>query len=67
MQDEIVMGMIYISMKRIFRGFDASVNTIGKELQPNLPFSLTLKPQKIHIESSNARGAIHQFRNKPSL
>jgi len=61
------MGMIYISMKRIFGGIYAPILLRRKQLEPNIPFSPTSKPEKIRVASSSAERAIHQFRNKPSF
>jgi hypothetical protein len=59
--------MIRIIIGNIFQGLQAAIETIEKQLQPNLPFSPKLKPQKIPVETSVLRASAHRIKNKPSL
>jgi hypothetical protein len=59
--------MIRIIIGNIFQGLQAAMETIEKQLQPNLPFSPELKPQKIPVETSVLRASAHRIKKKPNL
>jgi hypothetical protein len=59
--------MIRIIIGNIFQGLQATIETIEKQLQPNLPFSPKLKPQKIPVGTSVLRASANRIKNKPSL
>jgi hypothetical protein len=59
--------MIRIIIGNIFQGLQAAIETIEKQLQPNLPFSPELKLRKIPVETSILRASAHRIKKKPSL
>jgi len=59
--------MIRIIIGNIFQVLQAAIETIEKQLQPNLPFSPRPKPQKIPVETSVLRASANQNKKKPSL
>ncbi len=66
-ENEFVIAMIRITIHNIFQGLEALFETILKQLNPNLPFSPTLKPQKIPVETSVYSGSIKRMKKTPNL
>lgn len=59
--------MIKIIFGNYFQGVRETFKNIAKQLNPNLPFSPTLIPQKIHVEPSILGGLPKNQKKKPNL
>jgi hypothetical protein len=59
--------MIRVTIHNIFPGLKVLIENVLKQLNPNLPFSPTLKPRKIPIETSVYAGSLKQIIKTPNL
>jgi len=72
-ESEIVIAMIRIIIGNVFQGFQAAIETIEKQLHPNLPFSPNPKPVPLIVCSCKKTSSMRQIKtakqikNKPSL